>query len=323
MKLKRKKLGKKAKSYKEHLGFVGGIKELWKNKLLYLMMLPTIIWILVFCYYPMYGVLIAFKKFSYKEGIWGSPWVGFKNFEFLFHYNGTGRIVFNTVFLNILFLSSSTILSILLALVFVEIKNRTYKKVVQTIAIFPHFVSWTVVAMFMSGIIGGSGVLTRWVVSAGGENPQFYSNAGWWPLILMCLRIWQGAGYGTIVYVAAITGFDQEMYEAARVDGATRLQQITRITMPLLKTTAIMLTIMGIGKIFNGDFGMIYALVGDNASLYPTTDVIDTFVYRALRQLNNLGMSTATSLFQAIIGLVLVYLTNVVTKKIEPDAAIF
>ncbi|MCI8286495.1 MAG: sugar ABC transporter permease [Lachnospiraceae bacterium] len=287
------------------------------------MMLPTIIWILVFCYYPMYGVLIAFKKFSYKEGIWGSPWVGFKNFEFLFHYNGTGRIVFNTVFLNILFLSSSTILSILLALVFVEIKNRTYKKVVQTIAIFPHFVSWTVVAMFMSGIIGGSGVLTRWVVSAGGENPQFYSNAGWWPLILMCLRIWQGAGYGTIVYVAAITGFDQEMYEAARVDGATRLQQITRITMPLLKTTAIMLTIMGIGKIFNGDFGMIYALVGDNASLYPTTDVIDTFVYRALRQLNNLGMSTATSLFQAIIGLVLVYLTNVVTKKIEPDAAIF
>lgn len=323
MKLKRKKLGKKAKSYKEHLGFVGGIKELWKNKLLYLMMLPTIIWILVFCYYPMYGVLIAFKKFSYKEGIWGSPWVGFKNFEFLFHYNGTGRIVFNTVFLNILFLSSSTILSILLALVFVEIKNRTYKKVVQTIAIFPHFVSWTVVAMFMSGIIGGSGVLTRWVVSAGGENPQFYSNAGWWPLILMCLRIWQGAGYGTIVYVAAITGFDQEMYEAARVDGATRLQQITRITMPLLKTTAIMLTIMGIGKIFNGDFGMIYALVGYNASLYPTTDVIDTFVYRALRQLNNLGMSTATSLFQAIIGLVLVYLTNVVTKKIEPDAAIF
>nr|WP_300841234.1 ABC transporter permease subunit [uncultured Acetatifactor sp.] len=321
--MKRKKLGKKAKSYKEHLGFVGGIKELWKNKLLYLMMLPTIIWILVFCYYPMYGVLIAFKKFSYKEGIWGSPWVGFKNFEFLFHYNGTGRIVFNTVFLNILFLSSSTILSILLALVFVEIKNRTYKKVVQTIAIFPHFVSWTVVAMFMSGIIGGSGVLTRWVVSAGGENPQFYSNAGWWPLILMCLRIWQGAGYGTIVYVAAITGFDQEMYEAARVDGATRLQQITRITMPLLKTTAIMLTIMGIGKIFNGDFGMIYALVGDNASLYPTTDVIDTFVYRALRQLNNLGMSTATSLFQAIIGLVLVYLTNVVTKKIEPDAAIF
>lgn len=152
---------------------------------------------------------------------------------------------------------------------------------------------------------------------------MFYNTATWWPLILALLRIWQGAGYGTIVYVAAITGFDQEMYEAARVDGATRLQQITRITLPLLKTTAIMLTIMGIGKIFNGDFGMIYALVGDNSALYPTTDVIDTFVYRALRQLNNLGMSTATSLFQSLVGLILVFLTNKITKKVEPDAAIF
>lgn len=311
------------KSYHERLGFKGGLHELWKNKLLYLMTLPTIVWVLIFCYYPMYGVLIAFKKFSYKEGIWGSPWVGLDNFQFLFNYNGVGRIFFNTIFLNVLFLVTTTLLSIILALVFVEIKNKVYNKIVQTIAIFPHFVSWTVVAMFMSGIVGTSGIVTKWIVQAGGEDPMFYNNAVWWPLILVLLRIWQGAGYGTIVYVAAITGFDQEMYEAARVDGATRLQQITRLTLPLLKTTAIMLTIMGIGKIFNGDFGMIYALVGDNAALYPTTDVIDTFVYRALRQLNNLGMSTATSLFQSLVGLVLVYLTNVVTKKVEPDAAIF
>ena len=214
-------------------------------------------------------------------------------------------------------------MSIILALVFVEIKKKVYNKVVQTIAIFPHFVSWTVVAMFMSGIIGGSGILTRWIVDNGGTDPAFYTNPGWWPLILVLLKLWQGAGYGTIVYVAAITGFDQEMYEAARVDGATRLQQITKITLPLLKTTAIMLTIMSVGKIFNGDFGMIYALVGDNAALYSTTDVIDTFVYRALRQLNNLGMSTATSFFQSIVGLVLVFATNFITKKVEPDAAIF
>lgn len=312
-----------AKSDQERLGFKGGLHELWKNKMLYLMTLPTIVWVLIFCYYPMYGVLIAFKKFSYKEGIWGSPWVGLDNFQFLFNYNGVGRIFFNTIFLNVLFLLTSTLLSIVLALVFVEIKNKVYNKIVQTIAIFPHFVSWTVVAMFMSGIVGSSGIVTRWIVQAGGEDPLFYTNAFWWPLILVLLRIWQGAGYGTIVYVAAITGFDQEMYEAAKVDGATRLQQITRITLPLLKTTAIMLTIMGIGKIFNGDFGMIYALVGDNAALYPTTDVIDTFVYRALRQLNNLGMSTATSLFQSLVGLILVFLTNLITKKVEPDAAIF
>lgn len=314
---------KEAKSNQERLGFKGGLRELWKNKMLYLMTLPTIVWVLIFCYYPMYGVLIAFKKFSYKEGIWGSPWAGLSNFQFLFNYNGVGRIFFNTIFLNVLFLITSTILSIILALVFVEIKNKVYNKVVQTIAIFPHFVSWTVVAMFMSGIVGSSGIVTRWIIQAGGEDPMFYNTASWWPLLLVLLRIWQGAGYGTIVYVAAITGFDQEMYEAAKVDGATRLQQITKITLPLLKTTAIMLTIMGIGKIFNGDFGMIYALVGDNSALYPTTDVIDTFVYRALRQLNNLGMSTATSLFQSLVGLILVFLTNKITKKVEPDAAIF
>jgi putative aldouronate transport system permease protein len=139
----------------------------------------------------------------------------------------------------------------------------------------------------------------------------------------MFLKIWQGAGYGTIVYVAAITGFDQEMYEAAKIDGASRWQQVTKITLPLLKTTIIMLTIMAVGKIFAGDFGMIYAIVGDNPALYSTTDVIDTFVYRALRQLNNLGMSVATGLFQSVVGFLLVMLTNRVTRRIEPEAALF
>lgn len=319
----RKRKPGKEKQYKEHLGFRGGCKELWKNKFLYLMALPTIIWILVFCYYPMYGVLIAFKDFSYKKGIWGSPWTGLKNFQFLFRYNGVGRIFTNTIVLNLIFLVCTTATSVVLALVFTEIKNRIYNRLVQTIAIFPHFISWAVVAMFLGGIIGSNGILTNLIVEMGGNKISFYNDAKWWPLILTLLRVWQGAGYGTIVYVAAITGFDQEMYESARVDGATRLQQITKITLPLLKTTVIMLTIMSIGKIFNGDFGMIYALVGDNAALYGTTDVIDTFAYRALRKLNNLGMSTATSLFQSAVGLVLVYLTNLLTKKVEPDAAIF
>ncbi len=196
--------------------FTEGVHELWKNKMLYLMTVPTIIWVIIFCYVPMYGVLIAFKKFSYKEGIWGSPWVGLKNFEFLFHYKGVGQIFFNTIFLNLLFIATGTICSIGLALVFVEIKNKIYNKVVQTIAIFPHFVSWTVVAMFLSGIIGGSGTLTQWILSHGGEDPQFYSAAGWWPLILVLLKIWQGAGYGTIVYVATETDSDS----AANADTA-------------------------------------------------------------------------------------------------------
>ncbi len=297
--------------------------ELHKNKVLYLMMVPTIIWVAVFCYVPMYGVLIAFKDFSYKKGIMKSPFVGLKNFEFLFNYKGVGRIFFNTIFLNVLFIATGTILSIFFALIFAEIKNKAYSRVVQTISIFPHFVSWTVVAMFLGGIIGGSGRLTHWIIGHGASDPQFYNNALWWPLILAILRIWQGVGYGTIVYVAVITGLDKEIYEAAKVDGASRLQIILKITLPQLKVTAIMLTLMSIGKIFNGDFGMIYAIVGENSQLYATTDVIDTFVYRALRQLNNLGMSTATSFFQSVVGLIMVYVTNAITRKIEPDAAIF
>ena len=155
------------------------------------------------------------------------------------------------------------------------------------------------------------------------SNPNFYFNPQYWPSIFVFLKIWQGAGFGTIVYVAVITGFDQEMYEAAKIDGASKLQQIWRITLPMLRVTIIMLTILAIGRIFSGDFGMIYAVIGDNPALFPTTDVIDTFVYRALRQLNNIGMSTATGLFQSVVGFLLVITTNKLTKLFEPDAAIF
>jgi putative aldouronate transport system permease protein len=304
-------------------GLKSGLKELWTNKLLYAMMLPGIARLILFHYVPLYGILIAFKKYSFKDGIWGSPWVGLENFRFLFNYYGTARIFRNTIVLNILFIASSTVCSVFLALVFVEIKNRMFKKIVQTIAVFPHFVTWTVVAMFLGGIIGANGIISNFIIGLTGKDPDFYNTATWWPLIFVLLRVWQGAGYGTIVYVAAITGFDQEMYEAAWIDGANRWQQVTRITLPMFKTTILMLTILAIGGIFRGDFGMIYALLGDNPELFATTDVIDTFVYRALRQLNNLGMSTATGLFQAVVGFILVRFTNWITKRLEPEAALF
>ena len=297
--------------------------ELWANKFLYSMMIPGIAWIILFCYVPLYGLVLAFKKFSFRLGIWQSPWAGLENFKFLFNYRGIGRVFFNTIFLNALFIAFTTFFAVFLALVFTEIKNTPYKKAVQTIAIFPYFVSWTVVAMFLSGIIGGSGTLVKIITALGGQNPDFFGRSEYWPAILVFLRIWQGAGYGTIVYVAVITGLDQEMYEAARIDGAGKWQQITKITLPLLKTTIVMLTIMAIGKIFSGDFGMIYALAGDNPALYPATDVIDTFVYRALRQFNNLGMSVATGLFQSLVGFLLVISANKLTKLVEPDAALF
>jgi len=311
-------------SMKKRMTIKEGIRELKINKFLYLMMLPAIIWILVFNYAPLYGILIAFKKFSFKQGILGSPWVGLDNFEFLFNYRGVGRIFFNTISLNLLFIIFTTSVSVILALMFVEIKNKKFRKLTQSIVILPNFVSWTVIALFATAFIGtSSGVLTKLIETITGENPSFYTTPSYWPWILVILKIWQGAGFGTVVYIAAITGFDLEMYEAAKVDGASRWQQITRITLPLLKTTIILLMIMAIGGIFKGDFGMIYALVGDNAMLFPTTDVIDTFTYRALRQLNNLGMSTATSFFQSLVGFIIVFLTNAIAKKVEPDSAIF
>ena len=152
---------------------------------------------------------------------------------------------------------------------------------------------------------------------------DIYNEAKWWPMIFVILRIWQGCGFGTVTYIAAITGVDTSMYEAARVDGATRFQQIRHITLPLLKPTIVILTIMAVGGIFRGDFGMIYAMVGDNAKLLPTTDVIDTFVYRALRTMNNLGMSTATSLFQSVVGCIMVVSVNALARKLDADTALF
>lgn len=313
----------KNKEIKEHMTVKEGFRELKKNKLLYLMTVPSLLWVIVFSYIPLYGVLIAFKKFSYKKGIWGSDWVGFDNFKFLFGYKNIERVFFNTILLNVLFIVATTICSLLLALMFVEIKKKVYNRLVQTIAIFPHFVSWTVVAMCLTAIVGSGGIATSFITKMTGATPDIYRTPGYWPLIFTLLKVWQGAGYGTIVYVAAIIGFDQEMYEAARVDGANRIKQITSITLPLLKTTIVMLTILAVGSIFRGDFGMIYAIVRDNSFLYPTTDVIDTFTYRALRELNNLGMSTATSFFQSLVGLVMIWLSNTLTKKVDPDSAIF
>ena len=179
--------------YRERLGFAGGLQELWKHKLLYLMTLPTIIWVLIFCYYPMYGVLIAFKDFNYKDGIWGSPWVGLKNFQFLFNYKGVGKIFFNTIFLNVLFIATGTVMSIILALVFVEIKKKVYNKVVQTIAIFPHFVSWTVVSMFMSGIIGGGG-LGKIAINYGYYRYKYLVMFLAVVLLILLVQVFQSAG---------------------------------------------------------------------------------------------------------------------------------
>lgn len=298
--------------------------DLKHNKFLVLLCLPGIIWFLIFSYLPMLGLIIAFQEFSPAKGIFGSKFVGLKNFEFFVGSKDFFTITYNTLFLNACFIAATMIASIAIAIMLSELTNKYFVKVTQSMVILPHFISWTVVALLSQALLNtDKGLINQMITSFGGTAVNFNTNAGIWPGVLTIMKVWQGAGYGSIVYLAAITGIDQEIYEAARVDGATRVQCIRFLTLPLLKATVILLFIMSVGKIFYGDFGMIYAIVGNNTVLYSKTDVIDTYVFRMLMESQNIGMSSAVGLYQSIMGFLMVLFTNQITRKVSPESAIF
>lgn len=310
---------------KKNRGVVGRFfYELLRNKFMYALALPGMIWFFVFAYLPMGGIVIAFQDFNVMKGITGSKFVGLKNFEFFFRTNDWLKVLSNTLFLNILFIAFGTIAAVAIAIMVTEIGGKTFKKVSQSVMIFPNFLSWTVVAMFMTAFVATDGGFINQFLGVFGIAPiTFLSSPQYWPVILVLLKIWHGAGFGSIVYMATIAGINPEVYESASMDGASRLQKIRFITLPLLKPTIILLTILAVGGIFNGDFGLIYAIIGRNPMLYPTTDVIDTYVFRALMDLGDLGMAAAVGFLQSFIGFVLVITVNAVAKKTAPDSAIF
>ena len=304
------------------------LSEIKQNFYLYLLVFPGVLYFVIFKYLPMVGIIVAFQNFNVIKGIFKSEFVGLKNFEYFFTSKDWLTVTWNTVYLNLLFLITGLFFSVLIALVLSEISSKYFKKITQSIAILPHFVSWTLVSMFVFALLSTDVGLVNSVLKAlgfiqEGQEINFYSNPNLWAGILVALKIWKGVGFGSIIYLAAIAGIDQEIYEAAKIDGASRMQCITKITLPQLKTTAVLLTIFGIGGIFHGDLGMIYAIVGDNPYLYDKTDVIDTYVFRMLRQLNDMSMSTAIGLYQSVVGLIIVFVTNYFAKKNDPDSAIF
>ena len=302
------------------------IADAKRNKWLILLCLPVIVLLIIFAYIPMGGLYMAFVNYRSTTGIFGSEFVGFENFRAFFSTDAWIRITANKLYLNALFILFTTFFSIVIAIMLSEVKNKMFKKITQSVVILPHFMSWTIVALFSVAIIASDGAINQIIRTVTG-NPEagidFYNNPMAWPPLLVCLRIWQGAGYGSIVYLATITGIDQEIYEAAKIDGANRWQQIFRITLPLLKNTIIMLTIMSVGKIFYGDFGMIYALVGNQSQLYSTTDVIDTYVYRLLMTADNLGTTAAIGLIQSCLGFLFVIGCNKLAKVFSPESALF
>ena len=286
------------------------------------LMLPALIYIFINNYLPMFGIFIAFKNINYQKGIFGSEWAGLKNFEFLFKTKDAYIMLRNTLGYNVLFIFLSVVLSVSLAILMSEIGRTFLAKVLQPLIIFPNMISMVIVAYIVYAFLNSqTGFLDKSILAA--APISWYSDPKYWPFILTIVNVWRGTGYGSIIYMASIAGIDAELFEAARVDGATRWQQITRITIPLLKPTVVMLVLMSVSKIFNSDFGLFYQVPMNSGALYSTTQTIDTYVYRALMQLSDIGMSSAASVFQSIVRFVLVLAANKIVARVDEDNKLF
>ena len=296
--------------------------DLKKDLPFFALMLPALTYIFINNYLPMFGIFIAFKNINYQKGIFGSEWAGLKNFEFLFKTKDAYIMLRNTLGYNVLFIFLSVVLSVSLAILMSEIGRTFLAKVLQPLIIFPNMISMVIVAYIVYAFLNSqTGFLDKSIFAA--APISWYSDPKYWPFILTIVNVWRGTGYGSIIYMASIAGIDAELFEAARVDGATRWQQITRITIPLLKPTVVMLVLMSVPKIFNSDFGLFYQVPMNSGALYSTTQTIDTYVYRALMQLSDIGMSSAASVFQSIVGFVLVLAANKIVARVDEDNKLF
>lgn len=302
-----------------------GFKQNWS---LYLMTLPGIILTFLFSYLPMFGIIIAFKKINLRDGIFGSPWVGFDNFELLLQNENAWISIRNTVLYNLVFIVSELVIAVGLAILLSMIANKFLSKAYQTIFIMPHFLSMVIVSYIVFAFLNmESGFLNNVILPIFGidEKINWYAESGAWTYILFIVRIWKSAGYSSIVYLAAIAGIDKEMYEAARIDGAGVWKQITHITLPSIKNIMIIMTILNIGKIFSADFGLFYNVTMNSGALYPTTLVINTYVYNMMTAAGtaSTGLASAAAMLQSVLGFVLVVTTNTIVKKIDSDSALY
>lgn len=305
------------------MNFPIAIKEFTKNLELTFLALPALVFVFIFSYIPLYGLILPFKNYTYDKGFLGSPWVGFSNFKFLFTSDSLWTITRNTVGMNLLFIIIGNVCSIAIALMLFEVSRKAVK-LYQTLMFLPYFISWVVVTyVFFAFLDMDHGFINKMLELFGKDPVMWYSEPGYWPFILVIAAVWKGIGYGAIVFYTGLIGIDPGYYEAAIIDGANRLQQVFYISIPLIKQLIIMIVIMQIGKIFYGDFGLFYNVTLDSSQLYPATDVIDTYVYRNLRTLGDFGMSSAAGLYQSLVGFILVMVTNTIVRKIDRESAMF
>jgi len=301
------------------------LKRIIRHIPLYLMMLPGCVYLILNNYLPMAGLQLAFKKFKYNLGIFASPWIGLKNFTFLFKSSDSFIIFRNTILYNIAFIVIGTVLCIFTAILLNEIRRKRIQQIYQTIILIPHLLSWVVISYIVYAFLGESnGMVNNSILKPLGlEKIAWYAEPGYWPVIIVISYLWRIFGYNSIIYFASIVGIDKSYYEAAVVDGATTMDQIFRITLPLLKPTIITLTLLALGRMFYSDFGLFYQVPMNSGLLYSTTNTIDTYVYRGLIQLNDIGRASAAGFLQSILGFLTVLGANGLVRVIEKEYSLF
>jgi len=298
--------------------------RLYNNRFLYLMLLPALIYTVIFAYLPMGGLVIAFKKFNYVKGIFGSPWVGLKNFKFLFNSHKLGFLTRNTLLYNLAFIVLGITVQVSFAIMINEIRTKWFKRTFQSFIFLPYFISWVVVAAMVQAVFSYEyGMLNRLLDTVGVERINLYISADPWPVLLVMLHLWKGTGYGSIVYMASIASISPELYEAAAIDGASFWQRIRHVTLPGLRPTIMIMFLLALGAVFRGDFGLFFQMVGNNALLLPKTDILDLYVYRALASTSDMGMASAAGFYQSVLCFITIMTVNGVIKKLEPDYALF
>ena len=289
----------------------------------YLIMLPGLIYLFINNYMPMPGLIVAFKQYNIKKGIYGSDWIGFKNFEYLFKTSDAFIITRNTILYNVAFIIVNTFMAIMVAIILSELYGKA-KNFYQSAILLPNLISTVIIGYLVFAFFSvENGFINNTILPLfNKDSVDWYSKSQYWPFIIIFVSAWKSVGYNCIIYLSSIMGIDRSIYESASIDGASKMQQIRYLTLPLLKPTIIMLTLMAIGRIFYSDFGLFYQVPMNQGALYATTNTIDTYVYRGLIQIGNISMSAAAGVYQSVVGFVLVLLANLAVRKFDKENAL-
>ncbi len=297
--------------------------EFNKNAALFLMLLPGLIVMLINNYLPMFGLVFAFRKMDNYRNLFGTAWVGLKNFEYLFGSNTAWVITRNTIGYNLVFIIIGIVFPVVMAIGLNELRNKRAGKLYQSLFFIPYFLSWVVISYLTMGLLSSEfGVINRLLESVGKERIAWYTSPEYWPYIIVLVNTWKWTGYDTIVYLASVVGINKELFEAAAVDGASRMQQIWYITIPSLIPLAIVLVLIRLGRMFYTDMGLFYSVPRNMGPLINATNTIDTYVYRAFVQTGDVGLASAAGFYQAVLGLVVILTFNAIVRKYDKDSAI-